>query len=131
MAEEDEREWYEQLHDLQLLSNATLWRQLRDLGVDDETQLRLGFIYLSPGEVQAQALEAFLKRETDYDVETRRRRKGWLEEPEWLVGGATQPAALTLETIDAWTQWMIAAGAAEGPCAFDGWAAQLVGDEDG
>ena len=129
MAEEDEREWYEQLHDLQLLSNATLWRQLRDLGVDDETQLRLGFIYLSPGEVQAQALEAFLKRETDYDVETRRRRKGWLEEPEWLVGGATQPAALTLETIDAWTEWMIAAGAAEGPCAFDGWTAEVVGEE--
>jgi len=131
MAEEDEREWYEQLHDLQLLSNATLWRQLRDLGVDDETQLRLGFIYLSPGEVQAQALEAFLKRETDYDVETRRRRKGWLEEPEWLVGGATQPAAaLTLETIDAWTQWMIAAGAAEGPCAFDGWTAEVVGEQE-
>jgi len=129
MAEEDEREWYEQLHDLQLLANATLWKQLRDLGVDDETQLCLGFIYLSPGEQEAQALEAFLKRETDYDVDTRRRRKSWLEEPEWLVGGATQPAALTLETIDAWTQWMIAAGAAEGPCAFDGWTAEVVGEE--
>jgi hypothetical protein len=125
----EEREWFEQLLDLQLLANATLWKQLRDLGVGEDTQLRLGFIYLAPGEDEAQRLAAFLKLQTDYDVQTRRRRKGWLEEPEWLVGGATQPAALTLETIDAWTEWMIAAGAAQGPCAFDGWTPEVVGSE--
>ena len=75
----EEREWFEQLLDLQLLANATLWKQLRDLGVDEDTQLRLGFIYLAPGEDEAKRLAAFLKRKTDYDVETRRRRKGWLE----------------------------------------------------
>jgi hypothetical protein len=31
--------------------------------------------------------------------------------------------------LDDWVEWMIAAGASEGPCAFDGWAAQLVGAE--
>ncbi|MDX6679216.1 MAG: hypothetical protein QOE31_3268 [Solirubrobacteraceae bacterium] len=130
MTEEQEPEWYEQLHDLQLLSNATLWKQLRDLGVTEETPLRLGFVYLAPGEEEAQRLETFLREQTDYEVQTRRRRKGWVEEPEWLVGGATQPTALTLETIDAWTEWMVAAGAVEGPCAFDGWTAEVVGQPE-
>ncbi|MDP2710096.1 MAG: hypothetical protein Q8O56_02665 [Solirubrobacteraceae bacterium] len=43
--------------------------------------------------------------------------------------GTTQPAQISLELLDDWVDWMIAAGAAEGPCAFDGWAAQLVGAE--
>ena len=130
MTEEDEREWYEQLLDLQLLVNATLWKQLRDLGVDEQTQLRLGFVYLAPGEEEAERLAAFLREQTDYEVLTRRRRKGFFEDPEWLVAGATQPAPLALETIDAWTEWMIAAGAAEGPCAFDGWTPEVVGVEE-
>ena len=126
----DERPWYEQLLDLQLLANPAIFERLREHGLTDETQLRLGFVYLAPGEEEAQRLAAFLEQETDYNIEARRRRKGWLEEPEWLVGGATQPAPLTLETIDAWTEWMIAAGAAHGPCAFDGWTPEVVGAED-
>ena len=42
--------------------------------------------------------------------------------------GATQPTTVTLETLDAWVEWMIAAGAAEGPCAFDGWTAEVLGE---
>ena len=34
------------------------------------------------------------------------------------------------ETLDDWVQWMVAAGAAEGPCAFDGWAAQIVEEDE-
>jgi hypothetical protein len=126
----EEREWYEQLLDLQLLTNTTIWKQLRELGVDEDTPLRLGFIYLAPGEDEARRLERFLREQTDYEVQTRRRRKGFFEDPEWLVGGTTQPTALTLETIDAWVEWMIAAGAAEGPCAFDGWTPEVVDPQD-
>jgi hypothetical protein len=123
----EQREWYEQLLELQLRANPAILERLRELGVTDETQMRLGFIYLAPGEEEAQRLEEFLREQTDYELQTRRRRKGFLEHPEWLVVGATQPTAITLETVDAWVEWMVAAGAAEGPCAFDGWTAEVVG----
>ncbi|MDX6681084.1 MAG: hypothetical protein QOG94_1123 [Solirubrobacteraceae bacterium] len=123
----EQREWYEQLLELQLRANPAILEQLRELGVTDETQMRLGFIYLAPGEEEAQRLEEFLREQTDYELQTRRRRKGFFEHPEWLVIGATQPTAITLETVDAWVEWMVAAGAAEGPCAFDGWTAEVVG----
>jgi hypothetical protein len=126
----DEREWYEQLLDLQLQANILVWKTLRDLGVDEDTELRLAFIYLAPGEPEAERLAGFLREETDYDVQTRERRKGWFA-TEWLVLGATQPTAVSRETIDAWVQWMVAAGAAEGPCAFDGWTVEGAGDEPG
>jgi hypothetical protein len=123
----EQREWYEQLLELQLRANPAILEQLRELGVTGETQMRLGFIYLAPGEEEAQRLEEFLREQTDYELQTRRRRKGFFEHPEWLVVGATQPTAITLETVDAWVEWMVAAGAAEGPCAFDGWTAEVVG----
>jgi regulator of ribonuclease activity B len=122
----EEREWYEQLLELQLRANPAILERLRELGVTEETQLRLGFIYLAPGEQEAQRLEAFLREQTDYELQTRRRRKGFFEHPEWLVIGATQPTTVTRETIDAWVEWMVAAGAAEGPCAFDGWTSEIV-----
>jgi hypothetical protein len=123
----EQREWYEQLLELQLRANPAILERLRELGVTDETQMRLGFIYLAPGEEEAQRLEDFLREQTDYELQTRRRRKGFFEHPEWLVVGATQPTAITLETVNAWVEWMVAAGAAEGPCAFDGWTAEVVG----
>jgi hypothetical protein len=124
----DEAEWYAQLLDLQLRANPVIWGRLRELGVNEETELRLAFIYLAPGKDEAERLAAFLRAETDYDLQTRQRRMGWFEHPEWLVLGATQPTAVSLETIDAWVEWMVAAGAAEGPCAFDGWTVEGAGD---
>jgi hypothetical protein len=124
----DEAEWYEQLLDLQLRANSAIWERLRELGVNEETELRLAFIYLAPGKHEAERLAAFLRAETDYDLQTRQRRKGWLEHPEWLVLGATQPTAVSPQTIDAWVEWMVAAGAAEGPCAFDGWTVEGPGE---
>jgi Regulator of ribonuclease activity B len=123
----EQREWYEQLLELQLRANPAILEQLHELGVTDETHMRLGFIYLAPGEQEAQRLEDFLREQTDYELQTRSRRKGFFEHPEWLVVGATQPTAVTLDTVDAWVEWMVAAGAAEGPCAFDGWTAEIVG----
>jgi hypothetical protein len=39
----------------------------------------------------------------------------------------TQPTPVSLEVVDAWTAWMVAAGAQAGPCAFDGWSARTPG----
>ena len=122
-------EWYEQLLELQLRKNRDIWAELREHGVEDDTRLRLGFIYAAPGDAEARSLVRFLRDETDYEVEAQARPgQGAGGEESWFVIGTTQPTALTLELLDDWTEWMIAAGAAEGPCAFDGWAAQLVGD---
>jgi hypothetical protein len=121
----DEREWYEQILDLQLRANPGIWEKMGKLGVDEQTELRLAFIYLAPGEQEAERLVAFLREETDYDVETRERPQGFFEKTQWLVLGATQRTTTDLETINAWVEWMVAAGAAEGPCAFDGWTLEL------
>lgn len=119
-------EWYEQLLELQLRTNREIWADLQQ-HVGEDARLRLGFVYLAPGQAEAQALVVFLRAETDYDVEVRSRRDdGPDAEESWLVVGTTQPTPVTLELLDDWAEWMIAAGAAEGPCAFDGWAAQLV-----
>ena len=120
------REWYEQLLELQLRANPGIWRKMREVGVDQETQLRLAFIYLAPDEEAAQRLQAFLREQTDYEVQSRGRPKGFFEKPEWLVIGATQPTTVTPQMLDEWVEWMVAAGAAEGPCAFDGWTSEIV-----
>jgi regulator of ribonuclease activity B len=122
-------EWYEQLLELQLTRNRDIWAGLREHGVGHDSALRLGFIYVAPGEAEAQALVDFLREETDYDIDVRTRRDddaGPDEEDAWFVIGTTQPTPVTLELLDDWVEWMIAAGADVGPCAFDGWAAQLV-----
>ncbi len=125
-------EWYEQLLEEQLSRNRDLWSELREHALGDDSRLRLGFIYVAPGEAEAEALVAFLRGETDYDVSARSRPgEDPGGEPAWFVIGTTQPTPVSLELLDDWCEWMIAAGAAEGPCAFDGWAPQLVGDEDG
>ncbi|CAN5268188.1 hypothetical protein BH20ACT16_BH20ACT16_13730 [soil metagenome] len=120
-------EWYDQLLALQLRTNRDIWAGLQEHVADKK--LRLGFIYLATGAPEAQALVDFMRVETDYEVAARPRpRDGSDDEQSWLVIGTTQPTPVTLDMLDEWVEWMIAAGAAEGPCAFDGWAAQLVDD---
>jgi hypothetical protein len=118
-------EWYEQLLELQLERNRDVWAELREHDVEDDMLLRLGFVYLAPGHAEAKSVVAFLRAETDYEVRARTRP----EDGAWVVIGTTQPTPVSLARLDDWVEWMIAAGAAEGPCAFDSWAAQLVGAE--
>ena len=125
---DDEREWYEQLLELQLEANPALWAQLQEQGADEQTPLRIAFVYLAPGEEEAVRLADFLRAETDYEVKAHSQREGRRKQPDWYVAGTTQPTAVSAETIDAWVEWMIAAGAGEGPCAFDGWAASIATD---
>lgn len=105
---------------VQLLHNIRIWGELQEQGVADGAELRLTFVFRAPGEVQAKGLEGYLKGETDYEVYVR--RQGRIGKREWFVLGTTQPAAMTLDTLNRWAEWMIAAGVANGPCAFDGWA---------
>ncbi len=121
-------EWYDRLLELQLRKNRDVWATLQE-HLEADAELRLGFVYLAPGREEARSLVVFLRAQTDYDVELRSRPPARPDEEEsWLVVGTTQPTPVTIDVLDDWVEWMIAAGAAEGPCAFDGWAAQLVGE---
>jgi hypothetical protein len=125
-------EWYEQLLEEQLRRNRVLWTGLREHGLGEKDELRLGFVYVAAGQAPAEHLVAYLREETDYELSVRPRPgEAAQAEPEFVVIGTTQPARVSLELLDDWCEWMIAAGAAEGPCAFDGWAAQLVANEPG
>jgi hypothetical protein len=108
-------EWYERILELQLRNNCDIWAQLQEHGVGAQTELQLGFVYMSPGPDEAEQLVSFLVDETDYVVESRR------QNGDWFVFGVTQPTPVSSELLDRWVEWMVAAGAAEGPCAFDGW----------
>jgi hypothetical protein len=106
----------------QLLKNLVTWGELQEQGAGEQPELRLTFAYVAPGEAQAERLAAFLGAETDYELHVRRR--GRVGGRRWFVAGATQPAPVKLEMLNAWTEWMIAAGAEHGACRFDGWAPQ-------
>jgi regulator of RNase E activity RraB len=122
-------EWYERLLELQLKENPEAWARCVDDDIDED-ELRLGFIYLAPGETEGESLVAFLRGETDYEVELHQQQTGLHSEPTWLVVGATQPTYLTLEILDQWVEWMVAAGASAGPCAFDGWTVHSEDEDD-
>ena len=111
---------------VQLLDNIRIWGELLAEGIGEDDELRLTFVFLAAGEIQAKGLAAFLEGETDYEIHVR--RQGRVGKREWFVAGATQPATLSQDKINAWTEWMIAAGAEHGPCAFDGWAPQEAAD---
>jgi len=116
--------WFERLLELALQTNAVLWTELEQAGLAD-AELALAFLFVAPGEAEAGELEAFLRAETDYELRAHSQREHEAAELDWFVVGVTRPAALTRATVDAWVEWMIAAGAAHGPCAFDGWAPQV------
>jgi hypothetical protein len=98
------------------------WAALQAHGVTEETELRLDFQFVAPREHAADELIAYLRLETDYDIEL-----DWTEddgeERRWLVVGATHPAALSQTIIEDWVRWMVSAGAHYGQCRFDGWGA--------
>jgi hypothetical protein len=125
-------EWYDDLLDHHLERNREIWAALTEQGIGEESALRLGFLYIAPGVAEADQLVAFLSQETDYDVKARSRpgEDPGETEPDWVVIGTPQPTPVSLDMIDDWCEWMIAAGAAEGPCAFESWAAQLVDDDE-
>ena len=102
----------------QLAMNRETWKKLQEHGVDETTELRLDFFYDGPGEAEANELAAFLRAETDYEVAV---------DPEegWAVNGTTRATTISLEILDDWVRWMVAAGAEHGGCEFDGWGAQV------
>lgn len=116
--------WAEDVLRRQLAMNAQTWTAVQEHGVDESTRLRLDFYYVAPGESEAEALGAFLRAETDYDVDVHSTKKGMLSKKQWSVTGSTQPTEISLGILNQWVGWMVAAGVENGGCEFDGWGAQ-------
>ena len=108
----------------QLEMNRLTWSQLQEHGVNDETELRLDFLFVAPGQHQAEALAGAIRARTDYDVEAGTLRQGLLGRKTWTVNGTTQPTPVSLAVLDEWVTRMVEWGDAHS-CEFDGWGAQV------
>ena len=108
----------------QLSMNRATWSALGEHGVKDGTELSLDFFFFAPGENEARALATYIAAETDYQVEASSAKAGLLSKRQWAVNGSTRPTAVSLDVLDEWVTWMVAAGRAHG-CEFDGWGAAV------
>jgi phosphopantetheine adenylyltransferase len=104
------------------LTSAT-WLKLQEVGVTEESELRLDFFYFTPAEEEATALARFLRETTDYDVEAHSHQtdEGLTE---WTVDGTTELTTVSGSVLDDWVTWMVAAGNKH-DCEFDGWGAAV------
>jgi hypothetical protein len=99
------------------------WAVLQEHGVDSDTELKLDFFFDAPSESAATELVAYLRLETDYEVDVD--FAGVPDERTWSVVGTTHTTTFTKEILIDWVRWMIAIGAEYGTCKFDGWGASL------
>lgn len=104
------------------------WTALSQSGVTEESEVTLSFTFAAPSEAGADALVAYLRLETNYDVDPDHGLvvPGPGGKTAWSVVGRTHSMTLTAEALSAWVEWMVAAGAEYGECRFEGWGAEVV-----
>jgi len=106
----------------QLAMNEQTWSLLQTHGLTVDSKLRLDFFYNAPTRETAQGLCALIHNKTDYKVRVVSHRR--LFRREWGVNGTTQLVSVSLQILNEWVAWMVAAGA-EHSCDFDGWGASI------
>ena len=80
----------------QLEMNRVTWAALQEQGVTEDTELRLDFFFVAPGQHQAEALAQTLRARTEYDVEAGSFKQGLLGRETRAVKGTTQPAPVVV-----------------------------------
>ena len=118
-------QWYEETRREQLAMNPRTWAALQEHGVDETTLVTLDFFYDAPTEEAARALADFILDETDHTATVSGTKNRLTRKTRWSVSGSTEPTAISLEILNEWVDWMVAAGADYGGCKFDGWGAQV------
>ncbi len=108
----------------QLAMNVETWAALQRHGVTERTQLRLDFSYDAPSRAAADKLIAILRAETDYDV-GEPQSSGSFFSRKFVVSGTTQETSVSLDILNQWVDWMVAASLQSEGCVFDGWGAQV------
>lgn len=109
----------------QLAMNVETWGALRRNGVTEQTELRLDFMYEAPTRAAADKLIELLRGETDYDVSEPLADGRSTVARTFFVSGNTQATSVSLDVLNQWVDWMVAAGHQSGGCVFDGWGAQV------
>jgi hypothetical protein len=102
----------------QLAMTRETWSRLQSHGVTELTELRLEFFYNGPSRGAAEALQAILTQETDYESRVVATREIW------GLRGKTQAAQVNEEMLLQWVDWMISAGH-QFELVFDGWGATI------
>ena len=105
--------------------NRRTWEVFRAQGLAEGAELRLDFFYAAGDKQPAHALAGYLRRETDYEVTVVTNDGGLFRKKTWSVEGRTPATPVSLPILDDWVDWLIQAGDAHGPCAFDGWGAPV------
>jgi hypothetical protein len=113
---------YDELLARQLVMNQQTWVALQGHGASEQTELRLEFSYNASNRESADALCAFLRDETDYEI--RVESSGSLLRREWRVEGTTLAKRVSPASLDEWVTWMVIAGK-EKACDFDGWGTSV------
>jgi len=113
---------FEQILATQLTMNRQIWAVLQQHGLTEQSQLRLDFSYIAPNKHAAEALAAFIQKQTDYDV--RVELDGSFLSRKWRVEGTTQLTVVSPEILDQWVTWMVTVGK-ESVCDFDGWGSPV------
>ena len=79
---------YKQILARQLEMNRQTWEVLKQKGITDRNQMRLDFSFYAPSRDAADAMETFIREETDYDVQVE--STGSILGRQWRVEGTTQ-----------------------------------------
>ena len=117
-----EADHYDNILAHQLAMNRETWAALQAHGITEESPVCLDFTYRAPSRQAAQALEALLRKETDYTAAVE--SDGSLFRKTWTVVGSTQQTTISPEILDQWVLWMVTAGKEAG-CDFDGWGTSV------
>ena len=99
--------------------NRTTWQKLIESGFSLSEEVSLDFTFITRKSGNAEKLKKLLEVETNYHVEIVK------TDSEWEVVGHTKNQHISLEILDQWVEWMVAAGEENGGCEFDGWGAQV------
>ncbi|MEA2154637.1 MAG: hypothetical protein QOE11_777 [Solirubrobacteraceae bacterium] len=116
-----ERFW--QLLAQQLEMNPRTWAALEEHGVGPQTLLVIEFSFTAPGRRQARDLLKALRARTNFTADVM--GEGKPLKRHWRVVGHTEPSTASVEMLNDWVTFMVALGAKNGECRFDGWGAKV------
>lgn len=105
----------------QLQMNRQTWGRLTELGVTEETELCLEFVFRCPDQATAEEVAAELG---DEGCTTTVARGGSLLRRVWSVSARTRPATWSLAKLDDWVNAMVDCACAYGS-DFDGWGTEV------
>ena len=109
---------FQKLLSSQLSMTHETWKRLQSHGVNEQTPLKLDFLYYAPTRQSAESCKNHLLQ-YEYKVSI------WQENNEsWVVEGQTQSTEVNKEILLQWVDYMVSAGWQYG-CHFDGWGTEV------